>query len=213
MVLKLYGFPFSSCTRRVAVVCKEIGVPFEPISVNIAKGEQKSAEHLARQPFGVVPAIDDDGFTLFESRAIARYVVAKYGNGSTLVPDPKDIAATAKFEQAVSIENNNFDAIAGPIMLEKVMKPMRGMTTDEAKLTSLIESLSAKLDVYEQILSKQKYLAGNTLTIADLFHLPWLYGLTTAAKLDLITSRPNVNRWYEDISSRESWKAVKDGAF
>jgi hypothetical protein len=58
MTLKLYGFRFSSCTRRVAVVCKELNVPYELIPVDITKGEQRSAEHLARQPFGLVPTIE-----------------------------------------------------------------------------------------------------------------------------------------------------------
>ncbi|KAJ6498368.1 glutathione S-transferase [Mycena vitilis] len=212
MTLKLYGFKFSSCTRRVAVIAKELNVPYELIPVDLSKGEQRSEEHIARQPFGVVPTIDDDGFDLFESRAIGRYLVAKYGAGSTLVPDPKDVAATAKFEQAVSIENNNFDPTAGQIALELLLKPTRGMTTDQERVKGLLVTMGAKLDGYEKILSKQKYLAGETLTMADLFHLPWAYALTEKANLDLITSRPNVARWYKDISARPAWLAVKDGA-
>jgi len=212
MTFKLYGYKLSSCTRRVAVVCKELNVPYELIPVDLAKGEQRSPENLVRQPFGFVPAIEDDGLELFESRAIARYVVAKYGQGSTLVPDPKDIAATAKFEQAVSIENNNFDPTGGQLALELILKPSRGMQTDQERVKGLLATMEGKLDVYEKILSKQNYLAGDTLTIADLFHLPWLYGLTERANLDLIPNRPNVARWYKDISSRPSWQAVKDSA-
>ncbi|KAF8206105.1 glutathione S-transferase [Mycena galopus ATCC 62051] len=212
MTLKIYGFPPSSCTRRVAVVCKELNVNYELVPVDLGKGEQRSAEHLARQPFGVVPAIDDEGFQMFESRAIGRYVVAKYGKGSSLVPDPKDIEATAKFEQAVSIENNNFDPTGGQLALELLLKPFRGIPTDQEHVKTLLVTMNSKLDAYEKILSKQKYLAGDTLTIADLFHLPWLYGLTEVSKLDLIPSRPNVARWYKDISERPSWQAVKDGA-
>ncbi|CAK5262984.1 unnamed protein product [Mycena citricolor] len=211
MVLKLYGYTHSSCTRSVATVCKEIGVPFEFILIDIAAGEQKTPEHLARQPFGVVPAIEDDGFSLFESRPIARYIVAKYGNGSTLVPDPKDIQATAKFEQAMSIESNHFDSVALPIIIEKVFNPMRGLATDETKLAALVATINAKMDVYEKMLAKQTYLAGNTLTIADIFHCPWLEGLKTAVGPELFTSRPNVNRWVEDITSRPSWQSVKNG--
>jgi glutathione S-transferase len=58
MTLKIYGINFSSCTRRVAVVCKELNVPYELVTVDILKGEQRSAEHLVRQPFGVIPAIE-----------------------------------------------------------------------------------------------------------------------------------------------------------
>ncbi|KAJ7025187.1 glutathione S-transferase-like protein [Mycena alexandri] len=210
-MLKLYGIGFSSCTRRVAVVCKELNVPYELIAVDILKGEQRSAEHLARQPFGVVPAIEDDGFDLFESRAIGRYIVAKYGAGTTLVPDPKDIFATAKFEQAVSIENNNFDPTASQLMLELVIKPARGLPLDAERVTALRATLDGKLDAYEKILGKHKYLAGDILTIADLFHLPCVV-VVQKAKLDLLESRPNVARWYNEISARPAWQAVKDSA-
>ncbi|KAF7378141.1 Glutathione S-transferase [Mycena sanguinolenta] len=212
MTIKLYAFPRSSCTRRVAVVCKELNVPYEIDLVDLAKGEQKSEAHLARQPFGVVPVMEDNGFQLFESRAIARYLVAKYGKGSGLAPDPTDIEATAKFEQAASIENNNFDITGGQLAFELLLKPSRGMKPDEARVKELLVTMNSKLDAYDKILSKQKYLAGDTLTIADLFHLPWLYGLTEQAKLDLIPSRPNVMRWYQEIGARPSWQAVKDGA-
>ncbi|KAJ7250750.1 glutathione S-transferase [Mycena rebaudengoi] len=210
--MKLYGFKFSSCTRRVAVICKELNVEYSLIPIDLTKGEQRSAANLARQPFGLVPTIEDNGLELFESRAIGRYLVAKYGRGSGLVPDPTDIEASAKFEQAASIENNNFDPTAGQLALELILKPSRGGTTDEERVKSLLVTMESKLDAYEKILSKQKYLAGDTLTIADLFHLPWAYTLTERANLDLIPSRPNLARWYQDISSRPSWQAVKDGA-
>lgn len=61
MVLTIYGFGPSHCTRRVAVVCKELNVPYDIVTVNLAQGEQKSAEHLARQPFAVVPTIQVSG--------------------------------------------------------------------------------------------------------------------------------------------------------
>lgn len=57
MVLKLYGYPFSNCTRRVAVVLAEKEVPFQLISVDLIKGEQKTPEVLEKQPFGQIPYI------------------------------------------------------------------------------------------------------------------------------------------------------------
>ncbi|KAJ7726990.1 glutathione S-transferase, partial [Mycena olivaceomarginata] len=162
---------------RVAVVCKELNVPYELVTVDILKGEQRSAEHLVRQPFGVIPAIEDDGFELFESRAIGRYVVAKYGKGS------------------------------GLLILELVIKPC------PERVKELQATMASKLDAYEKILSKQKYLAGDVhADDRGSVPLPWLYGLTEKANLDLIPSRPNVARWYNDISSRPAWQAVKDFA-
>ncbi|KAJ7896144.1 hypothetical protein B0H13DRAFT_2338569 [Mycena leptocephala] len=110
----------------------------------------------------------------------------------------------------MSIENHYFDPTGRQLAFELLLKPLLGMQTDEA-----------------QILGTRKYLAGDTLTLADLYHLPWVYALTEKANLDLIPSRPNVaslsctisiptfsplNRWAKDISERPSWQAVKDGA-
>lgn len=107
---------------------------------------------------------------LFESRAISRYIVQKSGN-KTLVPtEPK---ALALFEQAISIETSNFDPYASNIARERVFKPMFGQKTDEARVQEYIETLTGKLDGYERVLSKTKYLAGDNLTVADLFHLPY----------------------------------------
>jgi glutathione S-transferase len=57
MVLKLYGYNYSTCTRRVGAVLKEKNVPFEFIPVDLTKGEHKQPEYLKKQPFGVVPYI------------------------------------------------------------------------------------------------------------------------------------------------------------
>ena len=57
MVLKLYGIPLSTCTRRVAVVAHEVNAPFELVEVDFMKGEHKGPEFLKKQPFGQVPVL------------------------------------------------------------------------------------------------------------------------------------------------------------
>ncbi|KAJ7097148.1 thioredoxin-like protein [Mycena belliarum] len=212
MVLKLVGSATSTCTRRVALVLVEKKVPFEFVSINLAKGEHKAPEFVSQQPFGQVPyMIDDDGFVLYESRAICRYIAEKYaGQGTQLIPtDPK---GKALFEQAASIEFANFDPFASKAVFENVFKPMRGMTPDKAAFDALITGLSAKLDAYEVILGKQKYLAGDVLiTLADLFHIPYGSMLKTAGSDIMSTKGPNVTRWFNDITQRQAWLAVKDG--
>ncbi|KAJ7825318.1 glutathione S-transferase, partial [Mycena leptocephala] len=85
------------------------------------------------------------------------------------------------------------------------------LPVDKAGLDEAITKLSAKLDAYEIILGKQKYLAGDEFTLADLFHVG--FGTTCAtAGCDLLTSKgPNVARWWNDITSRPSWISLKDG--
>ena len=124
MVLKLYGCTISTCTRRVATVLNEKNIPYELIPVQTSKNEQKVSSFLEKQPFGQIPYIDDDGFILFESRAIARYIALKYKDqGTPLTPDPSDLKATAVFEQAASVEGSNFDVYAHGLAFEKVFKP------------------------------------------------------------------------------------------
>lgn len=87
MVLKIHGMPMSTCTRRVAAVLKYLDVPYELVTVDLRAGAHKAPEYLAKQPFGQVPYMDDDGFILYESRAMARYVAVKYGKGKLLPQD------------------------------------------------------------------------------------------------------------------------------
>ena len=72
MVLKLYGSAMS--TSRVLVTILEKELPYELILIDIAKGDQKTEDYKKLQPFGKVPALDDDGFVMFESRAICKYL-------------------------------------------------------------------------------------------------------------------------------------------
>ncbi|KAF7422319.1 hypothetical protein PC9H_010475 [Pleurotus ostreatus] len=209
MVLKLYGSPVSTCTKRVATVLIELNVPFELVPIDLRKGEQKTPQFLEKQPFGKVPYIDDDGFILYESRAISRYLATKYsGQGTQLIP--KDLQAWAKFEQAASVEICNFDPYASGVVIEKYFKPIFGQTPDEAQAKDLTEKLNANLDTYDLILSKQKFLGGDEFTLADLFHLPF-GALLPPSGVNALQERPNANRWFEAISSRPSWQAVKDG--
>ena len=57
VTVKIYGFSGSTCTRRVAQICKEVGVEYKLVAIDAKAGEQKTAAHLARQPFGVVPVL------------------------------------------------------------------------------------------------------------------------------------------------------------
>jgi glutathione S-transferase len=210
MVLKLYGSPNSTCTKRVAVILHEKKVPFEFFPIDFGKKEHKDPEYLKKQPFGQVPYLDDDGFIIYESRAIARYIATKFASQGTPELIPTDLKKQALFEQAASVETSNFDSYASPAVYENVFKKYLGLTPDPERFNTLITTLSAKLDVYDQILAKQKYVAGDNITLADFFHIP--YGeLLAVAGSDVIQQKPNVAKWFKDITSRPSWQAVKGG--
>jgi len=210
MTIKLYGASISSCTRRVMLIAKERNLQYELTPLDFEAEEHKQPPYLQHHPFGQIPYISqDDGFELYESRAIGRYL-ATLGSGPELIPtEPK---ACAKFEQAASVEYAQFDPIASEIAKEKVFKKYYGEVTDEKRVEKLVSQLEGKLDAYEAILGKQKYISGDNLTIVDLFHLP--YGHIVFEQLDYgnLDKRPNVKRWWDDISSRSTWQAVKNGA-
>jgi len=210
MVLKLYGASVSTCTQRVATVLIEKKVPFELVTVDWSKGEHKSEAFVKMQPFGQVPVLEDDGFILYESRAIGRYIALKYSNQGTQLY-PEDLKKRALIEQAASVEGSNWDPHVSGIVSEKVFKKWRGLEADDAQVTKYTTALGGRLDVYEKILSKQKYIAGNEFSLADIFHLPYGVKLYDAGHGDLIDSRPNVKRWFNEIRSRDSWKAVEGG--
>ncbi|KAK6966505.1 glutathione S-transferase [Favolaschia claudopus] len=212
-ILKLHGGKQATCTRRVATVLHELQVPFELIEVDVANGAHKSPEYLKIQPFGQIPYIDDDGFLLYETRAICRYIAAKYPKYGLIPTEPK---ANALFEQAASVELTNFDPSASKAGLQLWIRKMGyPFPTDDKIIADNLETLEKKLDAYEAILSKQRYLAGETITLADIFHLPYGVFVTYAgSESDSVmnrASRPNVARWYKELISRPSWLAYLDG--
>ncbi|KAJ6548662.1 thioredoxin-like protein [Mycena capillaripes] len=203
-ILKLYGGKIAACTRRVATVLHELQVPFELIEVDMMGGEHKSPAFMKNQPFGQIPYIDDNGFILYETRAICRYIAAKYPASGLIPTEPK---ANALFEQAAAVEITNFDPSASIVAIE--MKFL-GMAPDQALVEKQLEILDKKLDAYDVILAKQRYVAGDKLTVADFFHLPYapLVGHTGS---DIMTRKSNVARWYKELVSRPSWLAYEGG--
>ncbi|KAF8806029.1 glutathione S-transferase [Phlegmacium glaucopus] len=208
MVLKLYGAPPSPYVRLVAMVLVEKQVPFEFVLVDFKNGEHKSPEYLTKHPFGQVPYIDDDGFILYESKAICYYIASKYPNrGTPLLPT--GLEANALFQQAVCVEASHFHPHAWEAGKELYLKRRDGLTPDQAFVDKHIADLSSKLDVYDKILSKQKYLVGDEITLVDLYHIPIGSAFTSLGN-NIMESKPNVDRWFKDICSRPSWQAVKD---
>ncbi|KZP22448.1 glutathione S-transferase [Athelia psychrophila] len=152
MALKLYGSPYSTATKRVAIVLQEKHVPFEFINIDLIKGEHKAPAFVAKQPFGQVPLIDDEGFILYDSRALGRYIASKYASqGPALIPTG-NLKAAALFEQAVFSELANFEGAAQALCYEKWFKSMTGQEADEAVVAENKARLEGTLDVYENIL-------------------------------------------------------------
>uniref|UniRef100_A0A2P2MXW7 glutathione transferase n=1 Tax=Rhizophora mucronata TaxID=61149 RepID=A0A2P2MXW7_RHIMU len=209
MVVKVYGTARAVCPQRVMACLLEKGVEFELVHVDLDSGEQKRPEFLAKlQPFGQVPAIEDDGFKLFESRAIIRYIAAKHEDR-----EPKLLGETlqerALVEQWLEVEAHNFNDLVYTIALQVVILPRIGQPGDGGLVRAYEQKLEKVLDVYEQRLSKSKFLAGHSFTLADLSHLPAIRFLVNEAGLShLVRDRKKLNAWWKEISSRPSWKKL-----
>ncbi|CAE6447761.1 unnamed protein product [Rhizoctonia solani] len=206
VTVKLHGMPHTASTRRAWVIAKEIGLDVKIVPVNMSKGEHKDPAYIDNyHPFGITPVLEDeDGTKVYESRAIARYLVTKYAKGSTLLPDTSDPKAYGLFEQAASIEYSSFDPSASALSYERVFGPMKGPNADKELIKRCVETLDNAFSGYERILSKQKFLAGDNLTLADLFHLPYgkiIYDLEP----QLYSKRPNLTRWWKEVATRQTW--------
>jgi glutathione S-transferase len=186
-MLKVFGHPASTCTRKVLMTLAETTTPFELTTVDFAKGEHKQQPHLGRQPFGQIPAIDDGGFALFESRAICRYLDEKAGG--KLVPS--DIEARAVREEWVSLETSHHTF---------------GRAQEPAVLEAAGKGLETALGVMEARLAKSPFLAGDKLTLADVCFMPYIeYAMGTPVK-ETLAKFPHVTAWWNKVSERPTWQ-------
>ncbi|MEZ4315763.1 MAG: glutathione S-transferase N-terminal domain-containing protein, partial [Polyangiaceae bacterium] len=145
--MKLYGHPMSTCTRKVLTVLAEKGHKADFVTLDFMKGEHKAPDHLTRQPFGVVPALDDGGFVLYESRAICRYL-------DEVLPGDKLTPSSAKdramMEQWISVEYSYFSNHAMKIVGETLLAQMYGRPSDEAVLKAGREGILKACDVLDK---------------------------------------------------------------
>lgn len=184
------------------MVLAEMGLPYEFVVVDISKGEQKLPGFLAKQPFGVIPVLEDGPTTrLFESRAIARYLATKYASHGTGLLG-KDAAARAQTDLWWEVESQNFNGPASTLAWETVFK---GKPANRRVVAVQLAGLNKVLDVYEGILATRPYLAGLTFSMADLSHLPYGSLLHEAGFSEPFDRRPHVKAWWARLVGRAAW--------
>lgn len=201
--MKVFGHPMSTCTRKVLTTLAEKGAEPDFVLVDLMTGAQKQPEHLARQPFGVVPAINDDGFELYESRAIIRYIDETVAGPKLTPQDPK---GRAVMEQWISVEYSNFTPPAMKIISECLFKKMQGMEPDQAVVDGARKNVAKCVGIMENRLKSSTYLAGDQFTLADIGFMPYVEYLFASGHGDLITSSPAVASWWGRVSERPSWQ-------
>ncbi len=202
--MKIYGHPMSTCTRKVLMTLAEKGHEAQLVTVDVFKGEQKSDENKARQPFGQIPSIDDDGFVLYESRAIARYLDEKLSGPKLTPADPK---AHAKMEQWISVETSNFTPIAMKIIYQLLFNKMAGKEADMKVVGEAKEAIQKPLVILDKALEKDEFLAGS-FSIAEVSFMPYVEYLYASGEGGLVEAHPHVGAWWKRISNRPTWKKV-----
>ncbi|KAK9155971.1 hypothetical protein Sjap_003451 [Stephania japonica] len=208
MVVKVHGTNYASGPRRVFACFYEKEIEFELVPVNLFAGEHKGPEFLKLQPFGVVPVVQDGDFTLYESRAIIRYYSEKYrSQGTELLGHT--LEDRGLIEQWLEVEGQNYYPHVYTMVVQLEVHPLIGLPVDDKVVAEHEEKLAKVLDVYEERLSKSKYLAGDFFSLADLAHLPFTDKLVNSiGKGHLIRDRKHVSAWWDTISSRPAWKKV-----
>jgi glutathione S-transferase len=212
--MKVYGMYVSSVTQKVLTVFAEKGHEAELVEVNLLKGEDKLPEHLKLQPFGEIPVLEDDGFLLYESRAIIRYLDRKLP-GPSLTPG--DLKAWALMEQWISVEQSYFSGPvweivrSGPVY--DALRQSPGARhfpppPDQASLTKAKGEVARTFDAIDKVLANQEYLAGSMFSLAEIAWMPYVNYLLASRGGDLVMDRANVAAWWKRISARPSWVKV-----
>jgi glutathione S-transferase len=160
---------------------------------------------MARHPFGRVPAIDDDGFRLYETQAITRYLDAAYGTPRALTPrDPK---TEARMNQVIGVIDWYFFAPNSAMTLgfNRIIAPKLGFPVNEEAVAASLPQTKHCIEVLAGFLERSPYVAGDAFSLADIH---------AGTQLDLISLAPEaagmlkgtpIPAWLERLAARPSF--------
>lgn len=194
-MLKIYGSPVSSPTNKVRYVANYLNIPYEFHRINLAAGEQKTPEFLAINPYGRIPAIDDDGFTLAESNAIIRYLANKVESDLY----PRELQTRAKVDQWIDFASLHVMLSLSRIMFNTYFYKIAGTTKDERSLEEGRKFINTYLPMVEQQLNHSPFIAADALSLAD---ITMIAALDTAelSQVDL-SIYPRIVEWRKELTS------------
>jgi glutathione S-transferase len=199
-ILIVHGIPGSPYVRMPLLACEEKGAPYRLVPMGF--GDAKSPEHLARQPFGRIPAIEHGDFKLYEAQAIVRYIDQAFDGPSLTPADPK---AQARMNQVMNIMDwYVMPSISSGIGFNRVVKPQFGMEVDEAQVAAALPMARTCVAALEDILGGQAYFAGDAVSLGDLFAVAHLdFFAETPEGADMMAGSPLLG-WMERMNERPS---------
>lgn len=163
-MLKVYGADLSSPANKVRFLANAANIPYEYIKVNLRGGENKTEEYLRMHPAGKIPAINDDGFCLFESNAICRYLAIKHSSNLY----PAELKQRAVVDQWMDFVSIHVGGAMSKVLFNKVFAPIIKVPVDNQSMKDGYQFLDRFLPVIEGQLSKGKYLTLSEMSLADI---------------------------------------------
>lgn len=199
----VHSHPGSPFGRAVMATLEEKGAPFR-----LARLAPKSPEHLALHPFGRIPILDHDGFRLYETQAILRYLDRVLPNPPLTSADPR---RAARMDQVMNINDwYLFQGVANVIIFHRVVGPrVMGTTPDEAAIKAAMPKAHTVFDELARLLGQQSYFAGDTISLADLLVAPGVAFFTqTPEWTEFGAPHANLVAWLDRMQARASMQAT-----
>ena len=199
----LFGLSRSVYTRIARLALEEKAVPYNLQEVEIFASSGVPADHLIRHPFGRIPALAHGEFSLYETQAICRYVDEAFP-GPTMQPGSP--ASRARMNQVIGLlDSYAYRPMVWGVFVERVRKPLRGERADEELISTSMRDVHAVLAALSSLAGAGPFLAGPSLTLADLHAYPMLAYLALAPeRRDALTDHEVLARWQRPLSDRPS---------
>ena len=201
----VYGVPGSPYLRSALLGLEEKGADYR--LATLAMGEGKTPAHLARQPFGRIPALEHGDFRLYETQAILRYLDAVLPGPSLRPAEPR---ALARMDQIVGMADwYVFPFITVGICAERMMSQIFwGRGPDEANIAKALPNAGICVRELDRLMGDAPYLTGESVSIADLMLTPHIdYFAQTPEGRDLMEDTA-LAAWLERMRARDSFQAT-----
>ncbi|WP_181763459.1 glutathione S-transferase family protein [Mesorhizobium sp. B2-4-15] len=196
----LYGADYSVYVRIARIAMEEKGIDYELVPLDIFAADGIPAWFLERHPFGRIPAFEHDGFRLFETSAIARYVDEVF-DGPAL--QPADARGRARMGQIIGmLDAYAYRAMVWDVAVERLEKA----TPDENLVADGLRRAETVLKVLASLKAEGPWLLGDQLTLADLHAAPIIgYFVKVAEGRELLARFADISDWYGRIAARRSF--------
>ena len=198
--VRLYGPAWSAYTRTARLTLLEKDVAHDLIDVDFSSG-QMPAEQWSRHPFGKVPAFEHNGFALYETSAICRYIDVAF-DGPSL--QPSSAQGQGRMAQVIALLDNHLsDAIRLGFVNEKLIKPMEGGVVDIARANAAHSLIADGFAALAKCIRDSGYMIDEYVTLADLHAAPLFdYLSLTQGGDDLIASQAKLFNWWSIMKCR-----------